>query len=530
MISNDFFHSLRFRVVAVAILLLFILFSIVFYNTHRLLNAVGEQNINSNISQTRETLNLAIAPYTTTEGLNTISDYFQELISGDEEGIVYIALLDENNNILLSTNSTPFPLPIIKEHSNTKLGQKIIHLAQPILLEGNRIGSLRYGMSWEKLVQSIDRIKSEMLWLLSMGFLLLIGLLILIGRKISKRVVSLLQASQQLGDGNYQVRAKAQGHDELSKLASGFNLMADAVESRIRALQKSTSDYQELSENLEQRVHERTNELKEALEYLEKTQQNLIQAEKLAGLGSLVAAVSHEMNTPIGNALTVATTFAEKTKAFKQEAEQGLRRSTLMKYNQDSLIASELIERNLGHAVELITSFKHVAVDQTSSKRREFDLAVVIKELLSTLLPTFKKTAITLETDLPSGLIMDSYPGPLGQVITNLINNSLVHAFKDRESGQMNLVITEPDKTHVKIIFSDNGNGMSKETVHQIYDPFFTTQLGKGGSGLGMHIVHNIVNGLLGGEIKLESELNKGSKFTIIIPRSAPQVEVGADL
>lgn len=518
----DFFGSLRFRAMAVTVLAFAALFLLVITNTNKLLDDIALQTVQSNIRQTSETMNLAIAPYTTAEGLETLQDYIGELISGGEVAIVYLAIVDEQGNVVLQTDTTPDFLPE-PTPPDALLKQNVVHIAQPTLLYGNQIGMLRFGMTWSRLKSGIEELNNEIYRLLSVGFVLLGMLIFYLVFRITRRLSALVEVSQQLGSGDYQVRAICTGHDEITKLGDHFNSMAQAIAEHIRHVETSRRKVEELNASLEDRVIERTNELASALDNLKKTQHELIQSEKLAGLGSIVAAVAHELNTPIGNALTVATSFAEKTRQFNQDVSSGLKRSTLNNYIDSVISATELLERNLGKAAELILSFKHVAIDQTSSKRREFDLAETIREIVSTVSPTFRKTGYSLDLDLHEGISMQSYPGAIGQIITNFINNAIRHGFAGRDNGCMSLSCVLETEGWVKIRFSDDGLGVSAENLKHIFDPFFTTQLGKGGSGLGLNIVHNIVTGLLGGSIVAESQPGEGTTFNIIVPLKAPE-------
>lgn len=519
---RDILYSLRFRAILIAVLLLAVLFTLVVYNTNKLLHKVAEENINSNIRQTSETINLAISLYTTNDDLLVLNEYIQELISGREVSIVYLAIIDDRGEVILKTNTFPDILPTPTQRSDYATVD-VVHLSQPTLLEGHRVGTLRYGMTWKQLHEGIDKVNQEVFVILAIGFIFIVILLFTLSLNLNSRITSLMLTSRKLGEGDYQVRAEETGKDELSILAHDFNAMAQAIEERIVELEKSRAEVETLNISLEQRVIERTSELATALSKLKKTQNELVQSEKLAGLGSIVAAVAHELNTPIGNALTVATSFADKSREFDKQLEEGLKRSSLNAFRDDIHAAVDLIERNLGKASELITSFKHVAIDQASSKRREFDLKITLGEVLSTIRPTFKKSGHVLEEDLQAGIAMDSFPGPLGQIITNFVNNALLHAFADIDRGVMKLGCALLDEHHVEIIFSDNGNGMSEDVKNQIFDPFFTTQLGTGGSGLGMHIVHNMVTGLLGGEINVSSTQGEGTVFRVVLPLVAPE-------
>lgn len=219
----------------------------------------------------------------------------------------------------------------------------------------------------------------------------------------------------------------------------------------------------------------------------------------------------------------MASTLEDKTRDFARQTEQGLTRNALNQYVVLSRDASQLILRNLLRANDLVRSFKQVAVDQTSEHRRRFDLAGTIEEVLATLHHRLKPGQIELSTRLEPNLDMDSYPGPLGQVITNLFMNALLHAFDSRETGHLELIAGRTAPGEVTLEFSDDGKGISAEHLSRIFDPFFTTKLGQGGSGLGLHIVHNMVHGLLGGHISAHSVLGEGTRFTIVLPQEAPR-------
>lgn len=288
---------------------------------------------------------------------------------------------------------------------------------------------------------------------------------------------------------------------------------------------------EQLNETLESRVQERTaalaasnRELADALDSLKCAQGELVRSEKLAALGSLVAGIAHELNTPIGNGVTVASTLLERSREFAEDVSAGsLKRSTLNAFVDTARDASALLLRNLDQAHQLVTSFKQVAVDQTSDQRRVFDLRTVLEEVIATLAPMTRKTPYRIELDLAPQITLDSYPGPLGQIITNLMTNALNHAFEQRPQGTIRLSTRAlPDK-QVEIVFSDDGNGIPEEHRSRIFDPFFTTKLGKGGSGLGLNIVHNIASAVLGGRINLHSHVGAGTSFALTIPLDAPR-------
>jgi PAS domain S-box-containing protein len=281
-------------------------------------------------------------------------------------------------------------------------------------------------------------------------------------------------------------------------------------------------DLQRLAETLENRVTERTRELEAANASLSQAMEQLVQREKLASLGSLVAGVAHELNTPIGNALTVSTALNDIHRQFASELSAGqLKRSALDRFVQENNEATQLIERNLERAATLISHFKQVAVDQASVRRRMFDVAELVVDVLSTLSPTLKRAPHRLQVEIPPGLCLESYPGPLEQVITNLIENSLVHAFRPEQSGLIRL-IGEATPSGIRLRYEDDGRGIPAEARHRVFDPFFTTRLGQGGSGLGLYLVYNLVHGRLGGSIQLLDGSTGGACFVIELPAVAP--------
>jgi PAS domain S-box-containing protein len=260
-----------------------------------------------------------------------------------------------------------------------------------------------------------------------------------------------------------------------------------------------------------------------ALRNLRETQNSLIEAEKLAALGRLVAGVAHEVNNPVGISLTVASSLERKTALFAAEVARGdLRRSSLNDFLETSRDASSQLVANLNRAAELITSFKQVAADRNYSDQRVFDLGDLTEQVVMSLRPGLRKHRLTLNVDCQPNLTMNSYPGPYGQVLTNLFLNAVAHAFPDGKPGAVDIQVRESGKDNVEIIFSDDGCGMSLDVRRRAFDPFFTTRRDQGGTGLGLHIVYSIVTNRLGGRLDLDSEPGGGTRIQIILPRIAP--------
>jgi len=266
-----------------------------------------------------------------------------------------------------------------------------------------------------------------------------------------------------------------------------------------------------------------------ALLELNAAQQNLIDAERLAALGGLVAGVAHEVNNPIGISLTVASSFARRSEIFESDLRtEPLRRSKLDEFVRASRDASQQLVANLQRAGELIQSFKQVAVDRSHAERRQFALSEATDQIVASLRPVLKKAAIALSVDVPEGLLIDGYPGAYGQISTNLFLNAVNHAFADGRSGNITISARGRGADDVEIIFADDGAGMTPDVQRQAFDPFFTTRRNEGGTGLGLHIVYNLVTQQLGGRMMLESRVGQGTTFRIIMPRIAKGAAMGA--
>ena len=266
-----------------------------------------------------------------------------------------------------------------------------------------------------------------------------------------------------------------------------------------------------IEENLKREVNARTKELR-------KTQEELMKAEKLASLGTLVAGVAHEINTPIGISLTGATHLQYITENIKKlYADNNLSEEEFEGYITSAGELTSSIFMSLTKAVSLIKNFKQVAVDQSRELKREFYIYKYINEILLNLKNRTKKNNITVNVECAKDLFIYSYPNEFAQIITNLIINSLDHGYEYKEQGDININVTE-ENNHIVIVYNDDGKGISTENLKHIYEPFFTTRRKDGNTGLGMQIIYNIITMKLNGKIECTSEENHGVEFRIIFP------------
>ena len=253
------------------------------------------------------------------------------------------------------------------------------------------------------------------------------------------------------------------------------------------------------------------------------TQRYLIEAERLAALGGLVAGVAHEISSPIGTSLTVASTLAHRSIDFTEQIASGqVRRAQLVEFGDGCRGAAEQLVANLQRAGGLIQSFKQIAVDRSSDDRRAFDLKLATEQVIASVRSRLLKSQSTLAVEMPSDVIMNSYPGPYGQVLTNLIFNAVTHGFTDRAGGHMLITARRLDVEQVEITFSDDGSGIPEAIQRHVFDPFFTTRRAHGSTGLGLYIVYNVVTQQLGGRIALVSALGRGTTICMTLPVHAP--------
>ena len=279
----------------------------------------------------------------------------------------------------------------------------------------------------------------------------------------------------------------------------------------------------ELNATLEQRVAQRTAELEATLGQLNLAQDELARAETRAALNTLIASVSHELSTPLGNSLITANTLVEQARGFGELLQNNqLKKSDLQRFVGEVGDGNDLMQRNLQRAAELLKNFRQVANDQASELRREFDLAQAVREVMQTLAPSLKRQAHRVVVDIPEGIAMNSFPGGLGQLLINLINNAMLHAFDGIERGTVT-ISASLQGAHVELVCSDNGIGLGAEQQAHMFEPFYTTKRGKGGTGLGMGIVQNLVTKTLGGSITVQSAPGQGTRFAMQLPLTAPR-------
>lgn len=400
-------------------------------------------------------------------------------------------------------------------------------LKQEIKFNNNVEGTLYLQKSTASLTGFI---KSALINLVLFSILMFIFVVYLIYRISKKLIDPVVVLSDQLTkvskSQDYSTRLYYKANNEIGHLYSSFNALFHSIEvhqkSRDEALAQAKS-YQEhlenLTQELESRVAERTKELENSINTLKRAQNQLIESEKMAALGSLVSGVAHEVNTPLGNAVTGGSIIKKETEELIKSMQDGtLKKSTLEESLKHIDETSKLLYRSLNTAAELIKSFKQISVDQSVERKRSFDLVEYVNEIIKTFNNKLKRVPIEVQIIAPKELVLDSYPGAFAQLLNNFIQNSIIHGFEEkRDNARIQIEIYLKDKT-LNFIYSDNGAGMSPDIKVKAFDPFVTTKRNAGGTGLGLNIVYNIVTQKLKGTLVLETAPNQGVEYLIQIP------------
>jgi two-component system NtrC family sensor kinase len=402
------------------------------------------------------------------------------------------------------------------------------HFIIPIEHSNRVIGELEIGFARGKILENIIKSARKIIFMQVLAGLLLAALLLWrVHRLITRHLVDL---NRQLG-----MKSKPNTHqflflnrdsydDELSTLLNSFNQLTDELNNELKSKEEVQQALAETNNKLEQRVEERTENLQDAidalhntLENLRNTQSQLIESEKLSSLGAMVAGVAHEINTPIGLCITTHSFIKDMFKDMRQRFENGsISKNNFTEFMTNMEESVDILSKNLERAAKLVKSFKHVSEDQAGEAARKFNLEEYLQEILSTLHPKLKMTQHLVNIRCASDIDLYGYPGALSQVITNLVMNTLLHGFEDIDKGTITIEV-ERHNDQIEILYADDGQGLTEEARVKIFEPFFTTKRGYGGTGLGMHLVYNLVNQTLQGSIQLQ-QASKGCAFIITVP------------
>ncbi len=412
------------------------------------------------------------------------------------------------------------------DENDIKLGDKYTHIFEPILLDGAIIG---YTVLSIDLLQLQNQVFNS-IFLTFIAVFAALGIALYISKiaqkALTKPIETLTETTSKVASQkDYSVRSDIISDDELGTLSKSFNRMLEELEHYDIERKEQEEEILRLNQSLEKKVELRTEELNatnqkltNSLSQLQNTQTQMVEQEKMASLGSLVAGVAHEINTPIGIGITAISHLEH----IIDELEEPFKQGKLSKNRFESALGNlkechDLVFTNLERAAQLVKSFKMVAVDQSSEEMRLFNLKSYINDIITSLRPELRKRQLELNLNIEDSLILNSFPGVFSQILTNLIMNSVIHGFQKEESGSIFIDAKLEDQV-LSINYQDNGKGIPDNIAAKIFDPFFTTNRDTGGSGLGTHIIYNLVTQALHGTIQLADDSDKGAHFVISIP------------
>jgi C4-dicarboxylate-specific signal transduction histidine kinase len=449
---------------------------------------------------------------------------------------VHVYKLDETSNELTFFSSynkqglAPIPARFsrLDRLTTPQIQDDYIEVSQPVVLDGEVIGYVYLRGSLEQA--------SLFMWrsvaIAAVVFVLTLLLCWLVTLRLRKTIVTPLDSvvdviSQVARDKNYSLRLAPSQLVEFDMMAHAFNTMLDRVQQHISRQRRAEEEASQLNTELERQVTQRTQALKESnsellktLEQLHQYQGQLVESEKMASLGDMVAGIAHEVNTPIGLSVTASTLLQDKLTVMQEKFdEKRISTSEFERFLSDCDENLQIIYRNLGRAADLVTSFKQVAVDQSSEVDRDIHIPSFMNDVLISVKPRrLDPEKFPIRISCPDNLTVRAKAGPLNQVLINLIVNSMIHAFDGYENGQIDISFSMQNDSELEMVYSDNGKGVPSDISRKIFDPFVTTKRGSGGSGLGLHLVYNLVTQVLGGNIHFFSEEKNGVEFIVRFP------------
>ncbi|WP_018984369.1 ATP-binding protein [Salinimonas chungwhensis] len=407
------------------------------------------------------------------------------------------------------------------------IGDSVIEFARPVMFNNRYAGYIYLSASavqFNHLVtQAILLNLAVLLVMMVLTFILALRFQSLLTKPI-EALADFLQSTSRVRD--YSARTPSSSIRELNILTDAVNVLLARMQDHVQKQRETEEQHRALNASLEDIVSQRTVALKEAnqeliqtLEKLHQYQRQIVENEKMSSLGDMVAGVAHEVNTPIGLGVTASTMMLDQIVTIQQNFDsRTLKASSLDRFLRDSQENLNIIYRNLNRAAELISSFKQVAVDQTAENSRTFCVSQLINEILVSLRPQLKKHHHKINVHCDPTLHVETKAGPINQILINLIVNSVIHGFEDTDSGTIDITVDLMTSSMLKLVYKDNGKGIADDIRKRIFEPFVTTRRGEGGSGLGMHLVYNLVTQVLNGSITLSSEEGHGVEFLIVFP------------
>ena len=525
------FSDLSIKLKLIISILFLLGFALVTYST-LILYANYKKDISNLIKQSKLQAHLiadyAITPllFSDTDGATDVLEKLSAIpninaaVLYDENGKQFANYSNKTTNKIFATIISDFTA------SDKEVNEEVL-ISTPIMHKDKNYGVILFYVSTSEVIQNF--INTALLLLITMFVVFILSLYIIykVQRYITQPIINLAHITKEISlSDDYTIRAKKMYSDEVGHLYEDFNYMLEKIEQRGRERDEAetiSQTYQahleRLTNELEERVKDRTLELQDSIDDLQSAQSQLIESEKMSSLGNLVAGVAHEVNTPLGISITAASIFGNEIKSLKGLLKENkLSKSALDHFIETISEADDILIKNLNRAALLVKNFKKISVDQSSEEVRDFELNNYLQEVLSTFKNELKHRPVSLDVKLQEEPIaMHSYPGAISQLIVNLLQNALLHAFDYDQKGVITLETRlEGDKAIIR--FADDGKGVDESIINKIFEPFVTTKRNKGGTGLGLNITYNLVTQHLKGSINLNKEYTNGACFIIEIP------------
>lgn len=462
--------------------------------------------------------------------------YLEALIDADFVQTVHVYLYPEADGELsfftsynrAGTSAIPSRADQINQLRDVKTRNYSAELAVPVIsATDERLGYLFMRADMSELHRHVQ------ISMLSAFILVLLVLFItfvatnLLSRYFTRPLNRIIGTMQQVArTKDYSLRVKPSELVELDMLAHNFNTMLDRVQQYLRQRQKAESYAHQLNAELEQQVQDRTNALRNAnqelldtLEQLHQHQGRQVEEQKMSSLSELVAGISHEVNTPIGLAITSGSMLQEKLAALESRMQSGeLTNSDLQQFLQTATENATMVNRNLRRAADLVDNFKLLAIEHAGENPTDVDMQALFEDIIASCLATIGASQ-TIHTDVHSDLTepVSVKVGVWQQILASLLENSIIHGFVQRDEGRVSVSISR-QQDRLRIVYQDDGCGVPADILRRIFDPFVTSKRGSGNSGLGMHLIYNLVSHTLDGTVSCHSQPDQGFEVVIESP------------
>jgi signal transduction histidine kinase len=517
---------------ASTLVLLIILASIIYITEKQ-----GKEELEKNTLAWANSLAKITIPYLQQNQESThkkLKSRLSQLITSPDINYVHVYKKSQDNKISYFSGfnknvyfpSIPNKIDTIEQLSHVRYQSNYVELVVKIEQDETFYGYLYIQYSNKTLEHFISKLIFIALSFFITCLICFALLAVYVNRKIKQPITTIIDSVKIISQKkDFSHRIDNLSFIELDVLARTINLFLDRTESHIEKQNNIHQHALQQNANLSEKVNARTNALKQSnqellstLEKLHQFQGQLVETEKMASLGEMVAGISHEINTPIGLGVTASTLLADRLKQIKKSFEdQTLKSSQLKKFLIEGEENIGVTYRNLDRAAKLISSFKKVAVNHSNTEIQQFNISELLDEVILTLKEKTKQCNIDVIVECPKYLIIESSPDTINQIILNLIMNSIIHGFEHRHQGIINISISHLSD-QLFVTYQDNGVGIDENIKSKVFDPFTTTKRGSGGSGLGLHLVFNLVTQALNGHIDFESDALHGTLFNITFP------------